>query len=95
MLNPINIRLLLDMIHNVIWPQLKEKIADLLYSDGIEIPKRCGLEPTTANIYIDKSRFGVSAALTIEDFSGRQCLRQFKKKLPDPSQLLDIGDFSS
>ncbi|KAI6175966.1 hypothetical protein M3Y97_00747800 [Aphelenchoides bicaudatus] len=81
-----------DMILNVIWPQLKKEIENLVYSDGIQIPQQCGIEPTSINMYVDDSRFGVSASLALESFSGKQCLRQFKNKLPDPSKLFVIKD---
>lgn len=83
------------MIGDVIWPNLKKAIEKLTYSDGLKIPRGCGVEPTSIHMYVDDSRFGVSASLVLEQFSAKHCLRQFKETLPDPSKLLDIKDPSS
>lgn len=78
------------MIMNVIWVEFKNKIEVLTYSDGLLIPKSCGTEPTSIQMYIDDSRFGVSGSLVLEEFSPKQCFRNLKSSLPDPSNLFDI-----
>lgn len=77
---------------DVIWPNLKDKIDSLIYSDGVQIPIYCGLEPTTAQLHFNESRFGVSAALNLDDVSMNHCVQQFKSKLPDVSKLLVIRE---
>ncbi|KAI6234561.1 hypothetical protein M3Y99_00773700 [Aphelenchoides fujianensis] len=79
-----------DMVRDVVWPALKKEIEHLTYSDGIRIPVHCGLEPSSMNLYVDDSRFGVSASLLLDELSTGNCLRQLRSKLPDPSKFLVI-----
>uniref|UniRef100_A0AC34QJC0 Lipid-binding serum glycoprotein C-terminal domain-containing protein n=1 Tax=Panagrolaimus sp. JU765 TaxID=591449 RepID=A0AC34QJC0_9BILA len=81
-----------DMIMDVIWPNLKKEIENMIYSDGVEIPTTCGIEPNTAQLHFEDERFGVSTALQLDDVSLGTCLQQLKNKLPDPSSLLLIKE---
>jgi len=82
------------MVNDVIWLELKKVIEKIAYSDGLQIPRQCGVEPTSIQIYVDDSRFGVSASLVLEQFSAKRCLRQFKETLPDPAKIFDIKETS-
>lgn len=77
---------------NVIWVEFKKKIETLTYSDGLQLPRSCGTEPTSVQLYIDDSRFGISGSLMLEEFSIQKCLHQFKSTLPDPSNLFVIKE---
>ncbi|KAE9556046.1 hypothetical protein FO519_000680 [Halicephalobus sp. NKZ332] len=44
------------MIMDVIWPGLKKEIEHLSYSDGVEIPTTCGMEPATAELHFTDER---------------------------------------
>lgn len=77
---------------DVIWPNLKDKIDLFIYSDGVQIPIYCGLEPTTAHLHFNDDRFGVSAVLNLDDISLSHCIQQLKSKLPDVSKLLVIRE---
>jgi hypothetical protein len=78
------------MIMNVVWPEFKKKIEALTYSNGLKIPRTCGPEPRSIHMYVDESRFGVSGSLVLEEFSIKQCLKDFKQTLPDTSDLFNI-----
>lgn len=77
---------------DVIWPGLKKEIENLSYSDGVEIPTTCGIEPETAELHFDGDKFGASTALQLDDVSLGSCLQQLKSKLPDPSSLFVIKE---
>ena len=80
------------MIMDVIWPGLKKEIEHLSYSDGVEIPTTCGMEPSTAELHFTDERFGASTALKLDDVSLGTCLQQLRSKLPDPSTLFIIKE---
>jgi hypothetical protein len=80
------------MIMDVIWPGLKKEIENLSYSDGVEIPTTCGIEPETAQLHFEDQRFGASTALQLDDVSLGTCLQQLKSKLPDPSTFFVIKE---
>jgi len=80
------------MIMDVIWPGLKKEIEHLSYSDGVEIPTTCGMEPATAELHFTDERFGASTALKLDDVSLGTCLQQLRSKLPDPSTLFIIKE---
>uniref|UniRef100_A0A7E4W8X6 Chorein_N domain-containing protein n=1 Tax=Panagrellus redivivus TaxID=6233 RepID=A0A7E4W8X6_PANRE len=80
------------MIMDVIWPGLKKEIENLSYSDGVEIPSTCGIEPYTAQLHFNENCFGASTALQLDDISLGTCLQQLKSKLPDPSTLFVIKE---
>uniref|UniRef100_A0AC34GPB1 Lipid-binding serum glycoprotein C-terminal domain-containing protein n=1 Tax=Panagrolaimus sp. ES5 TaxID=591445 RepID=A0AC34GPB1_9BILA len=80
------------MIMDVIWPGLKKEIENLSYSDGVEIPTTCGIEPDTAQLHFEDQRFGASTALQLDDVSLGTCLQQLKSKLPDPSTFFVIKE---
>lgn len=75
---------------DVVWPNLQREIEALTYSDGVEIPSDCGLEPESAQLHFDEGRFGASAVLHLSDFSLNHCVQQLRSKLPDPSRLFAI-----
>lgn len=77
---------------DVIWPGLKKEIENLSYSDGVEIPTTCGIEPETAQLHFEDQRFGASTALQLDDVSLGTCLQQLKSKLPDPSTFFVIKE---
>lgn len=77
---------------DVIWPGLKKEIEALIYSDGLQLPENCGLEPASMKLLCDEGRFGVSSALRLEALRVHDCLRQLKSKLPDPAKLFLVKD---
>ncbi|CAD5219796.1 unnamed protein product [Bursaphelenchus okinawaensis] len=80
------------MIMDVIWPGLKTEIEALIYSDGLKIPSNCGLEPTSMKLIFDDGKLGISSRLLLDELYLKECLKQVKSKLPDPSKLLVIKD---
>jgi hypothetical protein len=85
-------KLVKDMIERVIWPKLKTEIENLTSANGLQIPDRCGLEPRSMRLFVDGSRFGLSASLLLDEFSAKECLRGLRSKIPDPSKLFVVKE---
>nr|CAD2125863.1 unnamed protein product [Meloidogyne enterolobii] len=84
-------QLIQDLIAEDMWPLLQRELEPLIYQSGIHLPTRCGLDPTSAQLYFEQGRLGVSARLenNLEEVSFHQCLQQFKSGLPDASKLFN------
>ncbi|KAL7072207.1 hypothetical protein ACQ4LE_009024 [Meloidogyne hapla] len=84
-------QLIQDLIAEDMWPLLQRELEPLIYQSGIQLPTRCGLDPTSAQLYFEQGRLGVSARLenNLEEVSFHQCLQQFKSGLPDASKLFN------
>uniref|UniRef100_A0A915MXQ6 Uncharacterized protein n=1 Tax=Meloidogyne javanica TaxID=6303 RepID=A0A915MXQ6_MELJA len=84
-------QLIQDLIAEDMWPLLQRELEPLIYQSGIHLPTRCGLDPTSAQLYFEQGRLGVSARLenNLEEVSFHHCLQQFKSGLPDASKLFN------
>lgn len=75
------------MIIDMMWPELKKQIEELTYSEGIELPLSCGIDPHHTEILIGESQLGFSASLNLQRLQIQQCINDIKKALPNTSKL--------
>lgn len=79
--------MLLDMIIEMMWPEMKKQIEELTYGEGIRLATSCGINPQNTEILVEEGRFGVTATLVLQTLQPQQCLRDLKSALPNAAKL--------
>uniref|UniRef100_A0A0K0F0C4 BPI2 domain-containing protein n=1 Tax=Strongyloides venezuelensis TaxID=75913 RepID=A0A0K0F0C4_STRVS len=79
-----------NLILDVIFPNLKEKIENLLYSEGIKIPANCGIDGKDIHILFDEGLIGLSSSVMLDELDLTLCLKNANDALPKPEKIMAI-----
>ncbi|CEF71589.1 Bactericidal permeability-increasing protein, alpha/beta domain-containing protein [Strongyloides ratti] len=79
-----------NLILDVIFPNLKEKIESLLYSEGIKIPANCGIDGKNIHILFDEGLIGLSSSVMLDELDLTLCLKNAKDALPKSDKIMAI-----
>jgi hypothetical protein len=78
------------MISEDLWPTLQKGLEKFIYTEGVKIPPRCGIKPSSAQLHFDGGRIGISAALDLDHLSIDHCVNHLRNKLPSLDKLISL-----